>query len=544
MANYNSTYFQKKVGVSQPKPGRENEMKKNLAGGYAFKADDFTALRRWLLTGSMTNAYYQNSREMTTGNLSTLIKCVNGDPKRTAEEILYASNKGINNHTPILALVYLSNGSYPAKAEFRSIFNKVIRTASHLYEFMSYVKSVRGMGKTIHKAVLGWIESKELSEREYQFLKYQNRNGWTGRDVFRTVKPVPTMPAEDVLYAWIAGNESKANVQALAEANLMRIEAYERLKMGVTEAEAIQIIHDFNMTQEMIPANIERTKDVWKALFQRMPLTASLRNLANLTSKGVFEDKENLNLLEARFEKENLRKGRLHPLTIANGYYTYMQGHGMKGSLTWKPINRVNDILDQAVNDAFEVLEPTGKSYFHALDISGSMNWGGFGGFYRGMGVGNLALDPMQVAGIMALATVKAEKDYFVGGFSHYFIELPKLNKRTSFQDVMTGKHVAGLNFGGTNASLGYKYATANKIPVDVFVSWTDNMSWLGDHPSDALAEYRSKVNPEARAVYVTIAAYSDNITLVDPKDNRSYDIAGFSTETPKLIQLIAEGTL
>lgn len=540
--NYNETYFQKNVPVTEPKPGREKEMKKNLAGGYAFKADDFTALRRWLLTGSMTNAYYQNSREMTTDNLGTLIKCVNGNPKKTAEEILYASNKGINNHTPILALVYLSNGNFAAKAEFRALFNQVIRTASHLYEFMSYVKSVRGMGKTIHKAVLNWIDSKSLNEKEYQFLKYQNRNGWTGRDVFRTVKPVTTMPETDILYAWITGNESKANVQALAESGLMRVEAYERLKMGVSEAEVIQIIHDFNMTQEMIPANIERTGAVWHALFQKMPITASLRNLGNLTDKAIFRTKENLDLLEKRFEKENIKRGRLHPLTIANGYQTYMQGHGMKGSLTWKPISRINDILDQAVNDAFEVIEPTGKSFFHALDISGSMSWGGYSGI--GFGIGNLALDPMQVAGIMALATVKAEKDYFVGGFSHYFIELPKLNKRTSFQDVITGRHVAGLSFGGTNASLAYKYATKEKMPVDIFVNWTDNMSWLGDHPTDALADYRSKVNPEARAVYVTLATYGDNITLVDPKDNRSYDIAGFSSETPKLIQLFAEGAL
>lgn len=270
-------------------------------------------------------------------------------------------------------------------------------------------------------------------------------------------------------------------------------------------------------------------------------MTASLRNLANLTNKGVLT-KENLNLLEERFTKANLLKARVHPLSIANAYKTYMSGHGMKGNLTWIPINRVMDILDQAVNDAFEVIEPTGKRFFHALDISGSM-LGGMYGYGRQLNQG-LALSPMEIAGIMALATIKAEKDYFVGGFSSYFVELDKFSKRTSFQDIIRGEHIKGLKFGGTNASLGYKYATNNNMMVDTFVSWTDGESWLGDHPTDALADYRSKINPDAKAIYVTIQAYGDHITLVDPKDTRSYDIAGFSTESPKLIQIIAEGAL
>jgi hypothetical protein len=34
-------------------------MTKNLAGAVGFKADKWIALRRWLLTGSMFDGYYQ-----------------------------------------------------------------------------------------------------------------------------------------------------------------------------------------------------------------------------------------------------------------------------------------------------------------------------------------------------------------------------------------------------------------------------------------------------------------------------------------------------
>ena len=61
MANAPYSTTNKKVSTpqSQPIPGRESEMTENLAGGYGFKATEWTALRRWLLTGSMNDAYYQ-----------------------------------------------------------------------------------------------------------------------------------------------------------------------------------------------------------------------------------------------------------------------------------------------------------------------------------------------------------------------------------------------------------------------------------------------------------------------------------------------------
>lgn len=52
--------------------------------------------------------------------------------------------------------------------------------------------------------------------------------------------------------------------------------------------------------------------------------------------------------------------------------------------------------------------------------------------------------------------------------------------------------------------------------------------------------EYHRKVNPDAKAVYVTLTPY--NITLVDPQDNNSWDLAGFDPATPRLIQMLASG--
>ena len=140
----------------------------------------------------------------------------------------------------------------------------------------------------------------------------------------------------------------------------------------------------------------------------------------------------------------------------------------------------------------------------------------------------------------MALATAKAEKHYVIRGFATDFRDL-QITVRDSFKDAIA--KASNQNFGGTDASVAYDWAIRNKFKADVFCFWTDSESWAGrKHPSQALAEYRRQVNPLAKAVYVTLAPY--NISLVEPQDSMSWDIAGFDPGTPRLIQMLATGEL
>jgi 60 kDa SS-A/Ro ribonucleoprotein len=526
---------QKNVPISKPLPGREADMVKNLAGGYAFKADDKVALRRWMLTGSESNAFYQSRDELTNKNVTLLAGMVKTNPQIVADEIVYASDHGINNHAPILALVYLSTGDETAKNLFKAIFNKVVRTASHLYEFMEYTKGLRGFGRVIHSAVESWIASREVKNLEYQFLKYQNRYEWTGRDLLRKIKPVPRDELEGNLFAWMADKPKGLETLPL-------ISVYERLKKGgLTSKEVVALINEFNLGHEMIPANIVRDREIWEAMFVKMPVTATLRNLANLTNKGIFTNLDNLKILEGKFTKENLVRGRVHPIAIASAYKIY-SGGGMLGrtQLTWVPHPVVDDILEKAIEDAFVSMEPTGKVFYHAVDVSGSMSM---------KILESLWMTPLEIASIMALATLKAEKYYNIVAFSKApAIEFPGLRKTTSFKDIITNAHVKSIpqNYVGSLTDMGsaIQYATENKIKADVMVIWTDGQTWRGTHPTVALKEYRAKVNPEAKAVYAILVPYGDAITLTDPNDAKSYDIAGFTSESPKLIQMIANGEL
>jgi 60 kDa SS-A/Ro ribonucleoprotein len=474
---------------------------------------------------------------MTSANVKILADMVAKNPNLVADEIVYASNHGIDNHAPILALVYLSMGNDVAKSAFKRIFNSIVRTASMLYEFMEYTKSLRGFGKLIHTTIDGWFGTKEVKNLEYQFLKYQNRYNWTGRDVLRKIKIIPRDNNESSLFSWIAG---KGMFKPEEEGTTLKlIPVYENLKTGMNEVDVIKAILDYNLTHEMIPANIERTTKIWEALYQKMPITATLRNLANLTNKDVFTT-ENIGLLEDRFSKENLRKGRVHPISVAVAYKIYTSaGNAGRTSLSWKPIPRIEDILERAVNDAFEVLEPTGKTFYHAVDVSGSMSM---------KILDKVWMSPMEISAIMALATLKTEKNYFTSAFSKDAIDFPDLRKSLAFGDIIKGNHLHHIprEYVGSGTDLGsaITYATNNKIKADALVFWTDGQTWMGQHPSILLKEYREKMNPDAKAIFVTMLAYGDHISLTDPRDGKSYDICGFNTETPKLITMIANGEL
>jgi 60 kDa SS-A/Ro ribonucleoprotein len=523
------------VPITQPLPGKA--MVQNLAGGYAYDAGIWVALRRWLLTGSEKNTFYQTKEEQTCKNVEFLQKAIAEDSSKVAEAIVDASDKGINNHTPILALVFLSMGDDKAKIWFRTIFNKIIRTASHLYEFIEYVKDIRGFGQTIHKAVNGWILSKKADELEYQFLKYQNRNDWSVRDVLRKFKPVPSNGPTNLVFGYFAGKvEEFDSLRALD-----RIYAFETLKKGADEKFVVKTILDYNLTHEMIPGNIARTPGIWEALFYKMPINAVVRNLGNLTDKGVFKSKDNIIALEKKFNAEAIKRGRVHPIVLCSALKVYANPGLVerKSSLSWTAVPAVVDVLEEAIKIAFESVEPTNKTFYHAIDISGSM---------YSTPQGNLGLVPAEIAAIMTLATIKSERFYFTAGFSSRACDFDGIRKGTSFKDIVEQRHLTGapaeLRSQYTNLGSAIQYAIDKEIKADVLVFWTDGQSWKGEHPSVLMDQYRRKMNSEAKAIYVILGAYTDAMTLAKPGDRNSYDIAGFSSDTVKVIQMIASGDL
>ncbi|BAY27810.1 TROVE domain-containing protein [Calothrix sp. NIES-2100] len=533
--NYN--FFTKKktnTPQNQPIPGREAEMIKGRSGGYMFDAGIWKMLRRCLLIGTAKSTYYAGKQELTEDFVNVVKQAVAENPGRVAEEILYASDgRAINNSAPILALVLLSMGETPeAKKAFGEIFGQVIRTGSHFYEWLNYTKSLRGFGKVVREAGKTWLSREDVKGLAYQLLKYQQRQGFTHRDALRLFHVKPPTETHRELFEWVVKGWEDLPAEIPSQA-LAQIWWYEWLKRNPNETHTA--IAQGHLTHEMAAPVGKMDQQAWQLLFQEMPIGAMLRNLGSLTDLGVLRTDESANILRVEGvlnNQEHLRKGRIHPIDVLKALKTYQSGGKLgRSQKTWEPVPRIVDILEKAVELSFDVVQPTGKVFMHAVDVSGSMSWGV---------VDSVGLSCCEIATTMALVTAKAEQNYMIRGFATEFRELG-ITAKDTFSSAL--RKASQQNFGGTDASVAYDWMIKHKFKADVVCFWTDNESWAGSkHPSQALAEYRQKVNPNAKAVYVTLAPY--NITLVDPQDPLSWDLAGFDPGTPRIIQMLATGEL
>jgi 60 kDa SS-A/Ro ribonucleoprotein len=529
--NYNFfTNKSKSTPQSQPIPGRESEMIQGRSSGWMFDAGIWKMLRRCLLIGTAQGTYYADRRELTGDFVNTIQQAIAEDANRVAEEILYASDgRSINNSAPILALVLLSMGeSQEAKRAFMEIFPKVVRTGSHFYEWLSYTKSMRGFGKVIREAGKAWFSQQDVKALAYQLLKYQQRHGFKHRDALRLFHVKPDSDDRNQLFNWVVKGWENLPTDIPSDA-LAQIWWYEWLKRN--PAHTKEAIANGRLTHEMAAPIGNMDAEAWQLLFDEMPIGAMLRNLGSLTEIGVLKSdrRKNLDRVEAVLnDKQYLRRGRIHPIDVLKALKTYQSGGKLgRSQKTWTPVPRIVDILEKTLEFSFDVVEPTNKVFLYAVDVSGSMSWST---------VSSVGLTCCEIATAMALVTAKAEKNYVIRGFANDFRDL-NISKSDSFSSAL--KKASNQNFGGTDASVAYDWAIKNKFKADVICFWTDSESWAGyKHPQQALAQYRQKVNPNAKAVYVTLAPYQ--ITLVDPKDNMSYDIAGFDPGAPRMIQMIA----
>ena len=277
---------------------------------------------------------------------------------------------------------------------------------------------------------------------------------------------------------------------------LAQIWWYEWLKRNPERTH--EAIINGRLTHEMAAPVGNMDKRAWQLLFNEMPIGAMLRNLGSLTQLEVLraDSVENLDRLENVLNsKDYLRRGRIHPIDVLKALKTYKSGGQVgRSKKTWTPVARIVDILEKTLELSFDTVEPTNKVFLHAVDISGSMS------SYVSDSVG---LTCCEIATTMALVTAKAEKNYAIRGFSTQFIDLG-ISSKDSFSSAL--KKAQKHNFGATDASVAYDWAMKQKFQADVICFWTDCESWAGrKHPSVALKEYRQKVNPQVKAVYLSL---------------------------------------
>jgi 60 kDa SS-A/Ro ribonucleoprotein len=546
-----ANYLKHLVSIFTPQGEKaRSDQAQNNAGGFVFVLDKWAKLDRWLILGTEGGSYYATERQMTRDNAKTILECLAEDGIRTVTRIVEISDAGRapKNEPAIFALAMAAGADDPAtrKAALEAL-PKVCRTGTHLFHFARDVEGFRRWGRGLRTAVAAWYNDKPADRLAYQAVKFQQRDGFSHRDLLRLAHPKAPTAQHNAIYRWIVGGQ-EAFAKAPPKGDVLKYEdlpalilAFERLRAAKDAKEVAALVREHRLTHEMLPTEWKNHLVVWEALLQDMPMTAMIRNLAKMTNVGLLTPMSDAarKVAAELMDEGRLRKARVHPIALLSAMKVYEQGRGMKGSLTWTPVREIVDALDSAFYLAFKAIEPTGKKHLLALDVSGSMTCGEIAGVP--------GLTPRVASSAMAMVTARTEASFATiaftaasgGGYGGMHgggtpgVAPLDISPRQRLDDVL--KLVDNLPFGGTDCALPMVWATRHKVEVDTFVVYTDNETWAGSvHPFQALREYRQKMGRPAKLIVVGMTA--TDFTIADPTDAGMMDVVGFDTAAPQIM--------
>jgi len=518
------------IGTLQTQPQPEKNQVKNSAGGYVYAIDPWERVDRFLILGSEGGTYYAGECTMTAENAKNLADRVREDGARVVERIIEISTSGrAPKADPAIFALAMCAGWGDEQTRGLALsrgLQRVCRTGSHLLQFASYVEQFRGWGRGLRRAIARWYDAKSVDDLAYQVLKYQNRYGWTHRDLLRVSHADTLDGTRNAIYRWAAGKGNAEQVRL--------IDAYEQAKRmtGIDAAAMAAFVREHELPREAIPSEWLREAAVWDALLVQMPMTAMLRNLATMTRVGLLTPASHATdvVLQRLGDGERLRNARIHPVNVLTALLTYASGRGVRGDNAWKPVNAIADALGEAFYATFGNVPASDEPMLVGLDVSGSMG--------SGMVAGVPNLTPRMATSAMALVHARTEAKCEVMAFSERFMPL-KVGKNERLEQLV--QRTQELPFMATDCALPMLYALENRLRVSTFVIYTDNETWAGNvHADEALRRYRQWSGINAKLVVAGVTA--TGFTLADPNDAGMLDVVGFDSATPNLIADFVRG--
>ena len=354
------------------------------------------------------------------------------------------------------------------------------------------------------------------------------------------VAPIPVTTAAAVAVA----PEEKEKIQESPVVAVARfLKALIQLSNDkITPEAALATMNTVRRVQrEHLPTHLMSSPAIWTHLLKDMGLTALIRNLGKLSSIGVMANRRQEIIAMLGNEKQ-IRDSKIHPFAVLVAMKVFSKGAGELGSMTWPVDSYIVTALSNTFIKSFGNIPKTGKRIMVALDVSGSMS----GAFCAG----STSVSCRDGSVAMAMATVLAERDENgqLSPNTHVY------SFTTVFKNVTSGFSTPGLtleqalratndNFGGTDCALPMTHATDKRIPIDAFIVYTDSETYAPTiHPQVALEQYRTSMGIDAKLIVVGMA--SNCLSIADPKDRNTLNLAGFDTSTPTIMSMFINGEL
>ena len=460
MPAYKGMMSKKITPQSEAIPGTSQV--KNSAGGFSWQVDDWARLDRFLILGTEGGTYYASEQKLTKDSAEAVLRCIQSDGPKVVRQIVNVSDQGraAKNDPALFALALcVGYGDAHTKRTALAALPEVARIGTHLFHFASYVDGMTGWGRQVRRAFGDWYNGKTIASLEYQVVKYQERDGWSHRDILRLAHPAPVNAEYSTIYKWVVDDVVPEKPDSL-------IYGFARASSATDSKEIVELIDQYRLPMEAIPTQFRTKPEVWEALLPHLGLTALIRNLGNLSKAGLLTKGkwDVIGYITHRItNEEQLKAARIHPIAVLAALMTYSSGHGARGKGEWEVVPDISTALDKAFYLSFKNVEPTGMRYVLALDVSGSMGGSTIAGVP--------GLTPRVGAAAMAMVTRRVELKSEIMAFSHEFRQLD-IRSDDSLEAVV--RKTDDSAFGGTDCALPMLWAMENKVQADIFIVYTD----------------------------------------------------------------------
>ena len=357
-------------------------------------------------------------------------------------------------------------------------------------------------------------------------------------DVLRLSHPKPRSDSVNAVLRYVTKglpaavqafpNQRETSVEMVTTLSFLKaVEEVKRLGNNPDDVQQVcEAIRRHNLVREHVPTQLLNSIDVWKALLINMPLNAMIRNLGKMTSMDMLgTGSEGAALVVEKLHNDKaLRYARIHPFNVLLSMLTYKQGHGELSTLKWQANRDIVQALDEAFYLSFKYVEPTGKRYCLAVDVSGSMTW---------PVTGCQLINAREAAAALSMVTARSEEHCEVIGFSTKLVTI-NVTPQMSMPEVI--KVIDRVPMGGTDCAAPMVWATQQKKKFDVFIVYTDSETRpYRVSPAQAMKDYRQQSGiPNAKLIVCAFA--SNGFTLADPNDPGMLDMAGFDSNGPAVM--------
>ncbi|XP_024862592.1 60 kDa SS-A/Ro ribonucleoprotein isoform X1 [Kryptolebias marmoratus] len=525
-----------------------NHTLNSTGGGGRWEVSDKARLCRFLCYGSEGDIYTAREEgRVSMENAAALLSLLQeGRGAEVVEEIkrFAQDERAVRLGPALFALALCSQHSElkTRQAAFKAL-NEVCREPAHLFLFIQFKKELKeGMkcgiwGRALRKAVSDWYNEQDAMSLAAAVTRCNQREGWSHQDLLRLAHTKPATDAVALISKYVTKGWKEVQTAYSDKENsdevvkvLSYLEVVEKVKHSCDETEVSNLIEEHKLEREQLLTNHLKSKQVWRALLKDMPLHSVLKILGKMTSNKLLEPgSSETQIICDRFQSDSaLKKAKIHPFSILLASEKYKRGQGYQGKTKWEADGSILKALDSAFYKSFVNVEPVGKHFVVAVDVSTSLS----------SVVPGTALSTAVAAAAITMTFAQSEGNTDVLAYSEGGVVPCSLSANMTLAEVTA--EVVKLPNSSTDCTLPITWATENGKSVDVFIILTNNPLWaFRAGPVETLKKHRLTSGANSKLVMCGLTSIGH--AIADTEDRGLLSISGFDLGAFNVIQNLAQ---